>query len=140
MSITNLQPVLPLETDDNNVFINISDASVNAKQKLKMILLTNKGEKIMNPDFGVGIQKFLFENPNKKISYKYNSLGFLESIDAENLNDLLTSEIQNQVAQYLPDIEITNIATRTEENVLYLSIEYSLSGFLEDSLEISLTG
>ena len=33
-----------------------------AKQNLKMLVLTNPGERIMHPDFGVGISRFLFEN------------------------------------------------------------------------------
>ena len=33
----------------------------NAKQSLKMIVLTSPGERVMNPQFGVGIKQYLFE-------------------------------------------------------------------------------
>jgi phage baseplate assembly protein W len=33
-----------------------------ATQNLKMLLLTNPGERIMNPNFGVGLRRFFFEN------------------------------------------------------------------------------
>ena len=32
------------------------------KQNFKNLVLTNKGERLMDPNFGIGIQSFLFEN------------------------------------------------------------------------------
>jgi len=32
------------------------------KQNLKMLLLTNPGERVMDPTFGVGLSAYLFEN------------------------------------------------------------------------------
>ena len=62
-----------------------------AKQNLKMLVLTNPGERIMNPSFGVGISKFLFE---------FNGAGTYDKI---------TSAIQQQTAIYLPYIQVDNI-------------------------------
>ena len=38
-----------------------TDIKSMVQQNLKMILLTNPGERIMDPDFGVGLQTFLHE-------------------------------------------------------------------------------
>ena len=35
-----------------------------AEQNLKMVILTSPGERVMNPDFGVGIRNYLFAQNN----------------------------------------------------------------------------
>lgn len=62
-----------------------------ASQNLKMVILTSPGERIMNPEFGVGIRQYLFEN---------NTAGTLETIK---------SRIRNQVSTYLPYITILQL-------------------------------
>ena len=59
----------------------------NVKQKLKMLLYTAPGERVMIPKYGVGVKRYLFENANE-IEY------------------LLVEKIKDQVSKYLP--EITN--------------------------------
>ena len=53
---------LPLAKDSNDGPFksnkNLEDLS---EQNLKMIILTHPGERVMNPDFGVGLKRFLFE-------------------------------------------------------------------------------
>jgi len=94
------------------------------KQNLKMILLTNPGERIMLPSFGVGLQRYIFE---------------LETYDEiyEELIDL----IAQQVSRYLPVIKITNISASPipDEAYLRLTISYNID-FLEmkDSLDLVL--
>lgn len=57
-----LSPKLPLTKDPrdgyalNKTYVDLT------KQNLKMLVLTSPGERIMYPDFGVGIRNFLFEN------------------------------------------------------------------------------
>ena len=67
---------------------NIRDA---IQQNFKNLLLTTKGERIMIPNFGVGLRSFLFRNFTP---------GLLEEIRAE---------INKQVATYLPFIEIVEL-------------------------------
>ena len=70
-----------------------------AKQNLKMLLLTNKGERIMHPNFGVGLRSYLFEQ-NSPVTF-----GVLDEL------------IRNQVSQYLPYIGINSINFATSESV-----------------------
>ena len=62
-----------------------------ATQNLKMLLLTNPGERIMNPSFGVGIRKFFFEN-NDSSTYS-----------------LITDRIRSQAKIYMKFIRIDDI-------------------------------
>jgi len=61
-----------------------------AKQNIKMIVLTAPGERIMNPDFGVGIRNYLFGS----------SMGVYEK---------LSTNIRDQVRKYAPYINIRSI-------------------------------
>ena len=40
----------------------ISDISENIKQNFKNLILTVPGERVMLPDFGVGLKQYLFTN------------------------------------------------------------------------------
>jgi phage baseplate assembly protein W len=54
-------PFLPLTLDGQDGFVNIKDFGHLIKQNLKMLVLTNPGERIMMPNFGIGLKKILFE-------------------------------------------------------------------------------
>ena len=62
-----------------------------AKQNFKMLLLTNPGERIMRPRFGVGLRRYLFQ-PNTEITY-----------------DAIVARIGSQVEEYLPYIGVDSI-------------------------------
>jgi len=68
-----------------------------ATQNLKMLLLTNPGERIMHPNFGVGLRSYLFEQ-NTPLTF-----------------DDIKRDIQNQCARYLPYIGIDRIQFYTSE-------------------------
>ena len=57
-----LSVALPLavNTTDGAYALN-KDLESMADQNLKMVILTNPGERIMQPDFGSGIRQLLFE-------------------------------------------------------------------------------
>jgi len=94
-----LSPKLPLTVSDVFGPYNLNTTYDElAKQNLKMLVLTNPGERIMNPSFGVGIRKFLFE---------FNG--------AETYNRI-SSAIQQQTSIYLPYIRIDNINYGVPEN------------------------
>jgi len=82
---------LPLNEDpDDGIALNKTYAQV-ARQNLINILLTIKGERVMIPDFGVGMKKFLFEN------------------DTPSLRSKIHANVISQVKKYLPYIQIRNI-------------------------------
>ena len=55
-------PQLPLSRGDSFDYEYIRDVTQLVKQNLKNILLTIPGERAMDPDFGVGVSTYLFEN------------------------------------------------------------------------------
>ena len=61
------------------------------KQNLKMLMLTTPGERIMLPNFGAGLIKYLFE------------------LDNPALYSGIRSTIESQVKLWLPFVEILNV-------------------------------
>ena len=78
------------------------------KSNLVNLLLTSTGERIMNPNFGTLLKRFLFE-------------GITDS-NLESLKDNLL----NSISIYIPDITVTNIiiTPNTDYNSIDLNIDY----------------
>tara|TARA_B100000287_G_C20190581_1_gene605983 strand:+ start:97 stop:465 length:369 start_codon:yes stop_codon:yes gene_type:complete len=114
---------LPITRDSINGFTMLGDFHSTIKQNLKMIVLTNPGERIMIPDFGVGIMSYLFENFNDNV--------FVE----------IENNIREQVATYLPVVTIKKILfdnTNESTNTLGVSIEYIIPALgIKDLLEFT---
>ena len=95
-----------------------------ASQNLKMLLLTNPGERIMDPEFGVGVQTYLFSN------------------FSENIQGQLYDKIVQQAATYMPAVEIVNITfteTNPDTNTFSFQIFYNLrDAGLNDLLEFTI--
>ena len=53
---------LPITKDSIHGYTMIDNFHSLIRQNLKMLILTNPGERVMIPDFGVGIQSYLFQN------------------------------------------------------------------------------
>lgn len=81
------------------------------KQNFKNLVLTAQGERLMDPDFGVGLYSFLFEN---------YTLG---------TNQALLQTTTEQVKKYMPFInieELTIADSKTNINQFYIYIKYSI--------------
>jgi len=76
-----------------------------AQQNIKMIVLTAPGERVMEPDFGVGIRNFLFEQETP----------FLVS-------DIQT-RINTQVEKYAPFVKIRQLNINIDSDNGFLSVE-----------------
>ena len=113
---------LPLTKDPRFGFSGNTRAEGVAKQNLKMLILTSPGERMMIPDFGVGIRRYFFENLVP------------ETFAA------IESRIMTQVAKYLPYITIKNISFREgndptqvsfnqqfDTNLVAIQIHYTLN-------------
>jgi len=82
-----------------------------AEQNLKMVILTNPGERIMQPDFGAGVRRLLFEpaTPNTVIEIR--------------------SRVEQQVSKYLPYIDLLELQAyipELDETNLVLVIRYAI--------------
>lgn len=86
-----LSPKLPLSYDPSDGYALNKTYEDMIKQNLKMLILTNPGERIMIPDFGVGLRNFLFE-----------------PYSLEVLNSII-SRIETQVSDYMPFVELVNV-------------------------------
>jgi phage baseplate assembly protein W len=87
-----ISPKLPLTVDKKHGHYSLNESYKNAiRQNLKNLILTSPGERMMDPEFGVGIRNFLFENNNVELY-----------ADIE-------STILEQVERYMSFIEIVNI-------------------------------
>lgn len=115
---------LPLAQDSVDGYAMIKRLKTLVKQNLKMLILTNPGERVMEPNYGVGIRQFLFEN-------------FDSSIYAR-----IDNKIRDQVAQYMPAIQIQKLqfaGSNPDTNTLALYLEYSIPQIAtSDLLEITI--
>jgi len=97
--------------------------------------MTNPGERIMIPDFGVGIKTYLFENATQATF------------------DEIEDEIKDQVSKYLPymiinsiqfnseqvGINMSELETSSTSNYVNLQIKYSIpSSFISDELNLKI--
>ena len=80
------------------------------KSNLINLLLTYKGERVLNPQFGADLPRLLFEPINNDTLVKIE-------------NQIVTS-----VSTYIPEITITNIEIipDTDENTIYVNVIYQL--------------
>ena len=81
------------------------------KSNLVNLLLTDTGERIMNPNFGTNLKRFLFEG-----------------ITDSSL-DLLKNNILISILNYISEITVTNITLvpDTDNNLVSLTIDYYLN-------------
>ena len=99
-----ISPIAPF-TDDFASF-KASDVNDVVKQNIIMILLCNPGERIMKPEFGVGLRTYLFE---PAIQSTFNRL---------------TNKIREQLSLYAPPIIITALEVSFNNSTLNLKLEY----------------
>lgn len=89
---------LPVKRGNTGYFEQAFSSFEQAKSNLKNLLLTRKGERIMQPNFGSGLHELLFEQAD------------------DQLEQRLEEEITNTVNFWLPYIEISEIeVTMTNE-------------------------
>ena len=93
------------------------------KQNLKMLMLTIPGERVMDPNFGVGIQRFLFEN------------------DTMELRNRIGDRIRKQVDQYMPFLKIRETIlpsldemTSATNHMLSISIKYYIEAISQEDI------
>jgi phage baseplate assembly protein W len=94
------------------------------KSNLINLLLTTRGERIMNPEFGTSLQNYLFEG-----------------ITDDN-SDALISSLQTSIATFIPQINVISITAtpNTDYNLIDLYINYILKLSGEpDEVTIQLT-
>ena len=109
-------PALPLQRDNKfGTYSLIDDYAKEIKQNFKNLLLTSPGERMMIPDFGVGLRSYLFE-------------------PLHSAAPRIRQKITSQVTRYLPFVHILKIQfnhnideeTAADSNVLSIFVEYNV--------------
>jgi phage baseplate assembly protein W len=104
---------LPIQV--TNIAFNQSIYTIDmVRTNIKNLLLTKRGERLMQPDFGCGLHEFLFEPLTNEIM------------------DKIETEISNTIARWLPYVSISSIEIDTESeknfNTILVSLDFSYTG------------
>lgn len=102
---------LPVTLDDTDGFGMITSVRDMIKQNLMMLILTNPGERVMTPEYGVGITQYLFQN-------------FSENVYAD-----IDKKIRQQVAEYMPIVTVQEVnfySLEPDSNKISFRLVYSI--------------
>lgn len=115
---------LPITIDSMDGFTMNKTLKETIKQNFKMLLLTNPGERVMDPEFGVGIQQYLFSNYS------------------ENIKSKIKQRVADQVSIYMPALLVHKIdfyASDPDTNSIAFRIKFSIPDVgLTDLLEFTI--
>jgi phage baseplate assembly protein W len=95
--------------DEVNMFKGTTTVKEQVKSNLINLLLTERGERVNEPNFGVGLKKLLFEqNPNIEV---------------------LKERINTQIEFYIPTITLSDVSFTPSEDEykLFILISYSFN-------------
>ena len=120
------QPRYPLKYDDNfGPWSPILSKEESLRQDFKFLMLTEPGEWPMNPDLGVGLRRYLFNNYN-----------------AESLRGV-ESRIRDQLQKYLSRINLISATFNSDpdeidKSKLSLVVIYTIMGSVQEVSRIQL--
>jgi len=106
--------------DEENIFKGTRTIRDQLKSNLLNLLLTEKGERVMEPNFGVGLKKLLFEN----------------DINTNSLRKVIHTQIQ----RYTPQISLRDVRVETDvdNHILYIQLNYTyLLDNSNDSIQLN---
>tara|TARA_R110002153_G_scaffold115261_4_gene258374 strand:+ start:148 stop:558 length:411 start_codon:yes stop_codon:yes gene_type:complete len=92
--------------DEDNMFSGTMTVKEQIKSNLLNLLLTYPGERINEPNFGLGIKNLLFEQDIDLTTLKLN--------------------IQDQINKFIPEIKLHGVTTNIseDEHTLFISLTY----------------
>jgi hypothetical protein len=101
---------LPLSRDSADGFTSLKSIKRTISQNLKMLILTNPGERIMDVEYGVGLKRYLFSSKTDLVQSQ------------------IEEKVREQVLAYLPVVSIREIRFRPDphSNTLGISIIYEI--------------
>ena len=127
-----IAPRLPLANDNRMGYkMNVTMRQA-ISQNLKCLMLTAPGERIMDPSFGVGMNKYVFSN------------------EGSELTKNIKVNIRQQVSKYMPFVSIQSVEVQSgdtiaaladskEMNKITVVIRYAVQSIgISDVLDLSL--
>ena len=124
--MSSLAVKLPLTRNVIDGFTMIKDFKTLVEQNLKMLILTDPGERVMDPNYGVGARRFLFSNFSTDVFVK------------------IEKKIIKQAEIYLPMITITRVEfdkrpENIDANLLAMRVIYNVPAInVSETLEITI--
>jgi phage baseplate assembly protein W len=95
----------PFQNSDKGFFLDLnSDLNAAIKADLMHLIITRKGQRLYNPDFGTDLLRYIFE-PN----------------DALTLN-MVKDEVNTAVKKYLPNLKINNLTVEQSTESDYAAV------------------
>ena len=120
-----ISPRLPLNRDFVYGYGMNDTIKDTVRQNLTNLLLTVPGERIMDPEFGVGLKKYLFEPINSMISSH------------------IEGRVRDQVSRYMGFLAINQIFvtdSREVSNLIHMTIDYTIIPLnLQDQISVETT-
>lgn len=111
MNIKNIFGVgLNIGKGQNGYLTSVADKKL-VVDDLKQIIFTNPGERVNEPSFGVGIERFLFE-PNSLVTKQ--QIEFL---------------LREQISAFLPIVNLIGIDFEATDNELKIVIKYMIEDY-----------
>ena len=101
---------LPIKRGNNGYFQQSFDLLTQAKSNLTNLLLTKKGERVMQPNFGSGIHEYVF------------------SPITNNIEANIRGTIEESVQIWLPYIKVESVKVLKQEdlNKIFVSVIFSI--------------
>ena len=101
----------PVSYDSESGFYSATSNMLDvAAQNLKTLFLTIPGERVYVPNFGIGIEQYIFE------------------MDTQSLRTSMSARISEQISRYLPYVKIINIlyGSESDKHILSVTVEYAV--------------
>lgn len=118
---------LPLTSNlEDGSYALVKNFKDNTRQNLKTLILTSPGERLMIPDYGVGIRRKLFQLNNRVTKFE------------------ISRDITKQVSKYMPHVEIievnifdseTNPNLFSDDETIQISIVYRINVIVESATD-----
>lgn len=103
----------PFKDSNNGFFLQLTKTDSKAiKSDLMHLILTRKGERFYNPDFGTDLLRFIFE-PNDSLTYSAIKL-----------------DIQTTVKKYIENLEVNDVIVEYDEeneHRVSIRIDYTIT-------------
>lgn len=119
-------PKFPLSAGTRDTFELYDDVKQQIGFYLKNLLLTSPGENISDPDYGVGLRRFLFDQ------------------NTESVRSSIASSISSQISRYLPYLNVASIeagadSQEIDNSSMFVRITYSIPGdVVQEIFELNL--
>jgi phage baseplate assembly protein W len=112
----------PFKNSEKGFFIDLNDTDNDAiKADLLHLILTRKGQRLYNPDFGTDLLKFIFE-PEDDLTF-----------------NKIKEEIFNTVKRYIPQLQLDELTVEESTETQYaavVTIKYTLTDSVFETSDI----